>query len=338
MSIRRKIILILIGVVLFIAFWLLRPRVPNAPTERMQRETTSSLSASPPSQVIATPAVATTPRMARSEQINRAAQKANVPIKFWGKVVEPDGKPIANVSVAYGVQQAYAPWFGAITEAEKKSTIQSEVDGMFSITGEKGMMLNIRSLSKAGYILSAKAQTTFAYMGSPYLFTPHENEPVIFVMFREQMQEPIVHYHQKLYIHCDGTPIIYDLFKRKESAAGQLKISFLRKPIHIQPGQQFSWQAMFEVRGGEIMEMPQTPAYIAPESGWMKNVFFEKGASEPQWQRGFIQSFYVHTSDGKYGRINVRLTGDFEPPPTACALEVFMNPSGSRNLEPGGIK
>ena len=81
------------------------------------------------------------------------------------------------------------------------------------------------------------------------------------------------------------------------------------------------------------MEMPDGAAYIAPENGWIEKVVIEKDAQDAHWQSGFERTVYVRTADGKYGRVSVSFTCDFEPPPTACALEVFMNSSGSRNLE-----
>lgn len=341
MNTRWKLILAAVGLlVIIVALWLVRrSETPGASKPQDTAEIRATPNPAPPQepqQAAVTPAATPPPNLDRAAKIDRAVQTANVPIKFWGKVVEPGGESISGVNIEFGVKQVYSPWFGAASETEKKRTVQTGGDGMFSISGDSGLTLNIRSVTKPGYRLSTKAQTSFAYTASPYLHAPRQDAPVTFVMLREDAKEALVRKMGKLYVPCDGTAATYNLLTGKEDSAGQLKITFRREPVHVQPGQRFSWSATLEVPGGGIMEIPESAAYIAPEDGWLESLVFEKDAQDAQWQSGFARSVYVRTADTKYGRVNVRLTGDFEPPPTACALEVFMNPSGSRILEPGG--
>lgn len=273
------------------------------------------------------------PNHERAAKIDRVVQSANVPIKFWGKVVESDGKPISGAKIEIGVQQVYSPFFGAVSESGKIRTMETGADGLFSMSGESGLSLNIRSVTKSGYRLSKRAKTSFAYAGSPYLHIPRQEAPIVFVMLREGAQEQLVHKLSNMYVPCDGTPVAFNLFTGKAETAGQFRTSFRRVPEHITLGQPFSWSATFEVMGGAIMEMPDDAAYIAPESGWTQKVVIEKAAQDAKWQSGFNRTVYVRTADGKYGRVSISFNGDFEPPPTVCTLEVFMNPSGSRNLE-----
>ena len=49
------------------------------------------------------------------------------------------------------------------------------------------------------------------------------------------------------------------------------------------------------------------------------------------WIDSFKRDYYVHTKDGKFGRMHFEMISGGD---NFCTLDSYFNPSGSRNLEP----
>jgi len=53
-----------------------------------------------------------------------------------------------------------------------------------------------------------------------------------------------------------------------------------------------------------------------------------------QWSSTATPYLYFKSKDGKvFGRMNVEITADYQPPPTVFRADILANPAGSRNLE-----
>ena len=72
--------------------------------------------------------------------------------------------------------------------------------------------------------------------------------------------------------------------------------------------------------------------YEAPAAGYQRSVTITMPAKAPDWTQGMTVSYYFY--DGKnYGRITIDISANYQPPPNPFDVELYMNPSGSRNLE-----
>lgn len=114
-----------------------------------------------------------------SNAMSGAAQDMNRPIEFYGKAVDEKGDPLSGATVR----------FGCVVFPENHFTTNAVTDaqGMFSLTGVTGAVLNVR-MSKEGYEeVQGTNQSSFAYysLGGTG-FYPDPNNPVIFYLRKKE--------------------------------------------------------------------------------------------------------------------------------------------------------
>lgn len=337
--------LIVAGVVVAVLFWLLflhkrieRP-VSNATSTP---QPTATPAASPTGSLASNQAVPVNPVVqSRAEyDAKRAAQarsilaSGNVPIKFWGLVIDQNDKPIADADITTTIRQGFELLPGVLNARTIKYHLKTNASGHFQMTNAKGDVFGIQSIVKPGYELSSKVEKVFAYSGSSSIFTPDPNKPVVFRMWKKSPPEKLVHVQSHANIPVDGTVQAFDLTSGERISGGQLRISLIRNPKDIQRGgPHYSWSASVEIADGGVIASDDEFMNQAPETGYLPQWVIEMKEEDPHWKDSVSKSLYFKTGDGKYGRLHVDLTTDFQPPPAALDFEVFLNPSGSRNLQ-----
>jgi hypothetical protein len=153
-------------------------------------------------------------------------------------------------------------------------------------------------------------------------------------MYKLRGAESIVHSKIHDYIPCDGTEIQYNLSTGKRvTSNGGLVVRFTRNPVQIVRGTPFEWTLALEVPGGGLIEMKDLYPYEAPESGYQEITTITTGPNPKNYTDSVNKNYYYKSADGKYGRLFIELQADFQPPPTSFDGSIYLNPSGSRNLE-----
>jgi hypothetical protein len=292
-----------------------------------------------------------TPTLARDEShrlrqeehaktIFQLIESSNVPISFWGKVIDQNEDPIANVEVTYTYTTEQGNMAGVAWGQQKVhngSSVTSQ-DGVFSITGLRGAGLSIKSLQKEGYQYTPHQATTYDYYGSSAAgkFSSDPRNPVLFVMVNKAIAERLISYGgsfgKTMRLPGNGTPVRWSIWKGQPDPNGELQVTLKRDPAVVaRIGQPVTWSAKIELIGGGIVEAsPDDPIRRAPDNGYVPTIDYPK----TEQRRGVpARSFYIRTSDGKYGRLELDLYPDDEGPTTRCLIKVSMNPTGSRNLE-----
>lgn len=267
----------------------------------------------------------------------QAVNSLNPPIRFWGKVVDHDGNPLQGVTIKYKTRGAYLPMLRRmLATRQRHGTATTDSSGAFIINGGKGDVLGLYGFTKSGYKLPDSAMTSFAYAGSPEIHHPDEHRPVIYTMWRESAIEPLYHNKAALRLPCDGTPITVDLETGSASTEGQLRVWLRRDPIDIQRGTQFPWSAKIEIVGGGLQKADDSGSYVAPEESYNEEILYEYEPETPErdgeWNPGIRQMFYFRTAQGDYGRLQLIMHADSQPPPCSLHVESWLNPSGSRLL------
>lgn len=279
-------------------------------------------------------------QLERARAIAGAIEGTNVPIEFFGKVVDQDGQPLQDVTVlySYSVEKGNklgVPWGQQLIEKNRTSTGKS---GLFSIVGVKGHTLAIDSLNKDGYKQIRRESWNFDYYESSAAgkFEPLSNKPVVFTMLAEITAEHLVVYGGDFGLPMDvpgnGSPVRWNLWKGRLDPNGELQITLKREPAFVDQNRKITkWDAQIGVAGGGIIEASSDESiFRAPEAGYSPLVEYPK----MEQKRGIPRrSFYVKTSDGKYGRIELELYYDDNGPNARCFIKAYLNPSGSRNLE-----
>lgn len=270
-------------------------------------------------------------------KVRRVMESGNVPIKFWGRVVDQDGVPLSGVRIAYmysifhGNDQGVA-W---VEHEARRGETTSDSGGSFAITDLTGHDLTIESVTKTGFVYRQRSSLTYNYGGNMpgSRFNPQRHNPVDMVMIHKDALESLIHMRGSLDVSGDGTAERWNLWSGEADSSGELAITFKADPgVSASPAQLVNWSADLSVVGGGITEAPWGEgAYRAPESGYSATVAYPRRDQKQGVPR---RGFYLQTADGKYGRLEVELSPSHDGRTARCFITSDMNPRpGSRNLE-----
>lgn len=285
--------------------------------------------------VAATLPSSTPPTKSKEQLMSEALAVLNhQPIQFYGKVLDQDGAPVAGAKVTGGVMVQTKWMNGEI----KNSYTTTDGAGLFAFNGLAGRDISIW-LEKPGYEFKNGDHTLFKYSKltkESERHTPDANAPVVFTMWKQKGPESLVHTKlSRLSVPVDGTAVEFDLITgQKTTGGGDLVVKLERNPVHIQRGQRFDWKVTLEVPNGGLIEIGDAYPNEAPAEGYEASTVVEMPVNSTEWQSSVTRGYYIKSRGGQsYARVNLRITADYEPPPTGVTLEAFVNPSGSRNLE-----
>lgn len=274
------------------------------------------------------PMVKKTPWPTAEEFSQQALAEWQKPIEFYGKVVDENTNPVEGASIQFR-------WFGFADKSDQSTTI-SDADGLFSLQGKQGRSLEV-SVGKDGYYNSRKDETDFLYSLGPGIYSPEEWNPVIFHLRKKGQGADLIQkdfppgFTQIWQLHHDGTPIELDLLNgsRNVGGSGQLKLEFWRdiSDLHKQP---FDWKLQLSVSGGGLTPIDEEFAFQAPESGYQPSVVIDMPVTNQDWLSELRAKYYIQLPNGDYGRLDFYLL----PYNGVFTVKSWVNPTGSRNLEP----
>lgn len=258
----------------------------------------------------------------------------NVPIYFWGKVVDQDDNPLAGVHVVMSIRQAgYSPIEGLQTLYPQKD-IQTDSDGRFQWTGEKGDVLSIESMERVGYELEPNAKRYFGY-NTGERFVPDSNVPVVFKMWQTNIHEHLIVGERKFQIVPDGRAYFINLTDGTiaESTGGDLKVWVSEKTL---TNGSYDWSCEIGVVNGGLLEEtdPHSSMFSAPVDDYTPAFQLQQQfKGDPRGESG-ERRFYLKLKDGQeYGRMTIDLYAPFNnQTPGLIRLSYAINPSGSRIL------
>lgn len=335
---RTRFPVILAGMlVLWAACWLFKAKAPIG-SPRGETELSSALSQSPgatstaanvsaPSRISAKSSslANTDPKVAKMEAM--IADENAKPLDFYGKVIDQFNVPIPQVKVKAGV--------GLIVDFShsggKEYYAETDGSGRFRFIGIHGAGMGPFVLVKEGYFYDQRLPSSSRSID----YVPDSNNPAIFHMWKLKGAEPMIKARIHAYIPCDGAPTLFDLTTGKKVATGgDLSVRLIRDPVDIVRGKPFTWRLSLEIPEGGLLEVADLYPNEAPVGGYQSIVTESMSADEKRWSPDLKKTYYFEAEKGHdFGRITVDLTGDFQPPPTSFDADIYLNPSGSRNLE-----
>jgi hypothetical protein len=246
---------------------------------------------------------------------------------FYGQVIDQNGQPVVNAQVAGNMA-----WIQGVDVGEKTKTYTTETDsnGEFQLTGISGWNLGVVP-HKAGYEFAIISST----LKLPHGGKTSPSSRAILTMWKLQGAQPIIMARIHAYIPCDGTPTLFDLATGKRVASGgSLTVRLSRDPVDIVRGKPFNWQLTLEIAGGGLQEIADLYPNEAPVDGYQQTITVNMPVGTTNWSPDLQKGYYFITGNRQeFGRINVDLTGDFQPPPTSFDADIWFNSSGSRDLE-----
>lgn len=266
-----------------------------------------------------------------------AAASKNVPIDFWGKVIDEQENPLHGVTV-----RAHARRWGVLngfvgTDNPKVSAV-SGVDGRFEIHGINGDILTVDSLEKENYEVEPGALRGYGFNLSENV-SVDQDHPVIFKMWNKEAHESLISGKKFFKIVPDGRIYSINLFNEtvseKQADEGDLVLSIKRqREIHL--GEHYDWEFEIKPVNGGLLEEPSKydSMYSAPAAGYTNSYRRSFFASDQHWSDGLTgKRFYIKTRGGIYGRIEIEVYASYGTNGESRFWIAFtVNPSGSRVL------
>jgi hypothetical protein len=244
-------------------------------------------------------------------------------LDFYGRIVDQGGNPVEGMKVTakVGTYEGFSRGGGT------DSVTESDANGRFSFIGITGAGVGFL-LDKEGYEYNQRLPSTTR----PNDYRPDPSNPVIFRVWKLVGAEAMIHTKITAAIPCDGTATTFDLSTGRRS--GDLQVTLTRNPLNIDRKKAFDWSLTVGMAGGGLIEIADAYPNEAPAEGYVPTVTVSMDSADKKWSSELTRSYYFEAHGGKiYGRVDIYVRADFQPPPTLFGAEIFANPSGSRNLE-----
>jgi hypothetical protein len=307
--------------------------VAAATTNSRQSHDSSDSNAMPPGSQATVP-----PQLSRTNQAFTGSNGKNVPINFWGRVVDQDEEPLSGVKVKATIRSwhGFGPLFPEGHFAAEQSV--TDKDGRFEIRGGRGDVLTIKELAKSGYESEGIALRSFGYNISTNI-NPDPNRPVVLRMWRKGMQQPVITGDKSFSITPDARVYTLDLTKGTSTESstldGDLRI-WIKRLGSPGFGQRYHWSFGIEAIDGGVLEEvdPYSSMFLAPEAGYSKSLESGRLASERNWGHTADKKIYLKSKGGRsYGRIEINIYAQYGNETGArIFVRYVINPTGSRIL------
>jgi len=266
-----------------------------------------------------------------AEGKKKALEEAyQAPIDFWGKVVDRGGKPIEGADAKFTINSDLDPYGNLPTEH-----VQSDANGLFSLTEKKGLSLSVW-VSKDGYYSTSEqsgANLNYSLKGGVGQSFPSTEKPMVFVLKKKGQSANLIHKQIQIPIPKDGTPVEINLTQGATAAAdqGDLKVASWvtdngKDVVHPYP-----WKCQITVPGGGLQERTGALNFEAPPDGYQPQDTVSMSAESLPWKRDLMQQYFLQISGDRYVRMSFWMHNGRS---NFLDLDYYLNPqAGDRNLE-----
>jgi hypothetical protein len=269
--------------------------------------------------------------------------KFNVPITFFGKIVDQDNRPVEGVGVKIKVTSFDPNIILDLKRSDENKytpiSLLTDVQGLFSVGDLQGRSMLIESVFKDGYQSPPSIPMRVYYspeFDSTRIHHPDPKTPVIIRLWKKGTSQSLVSGSKFYGIVPDGRIYTIDLLQGQKiegAGAGDVKVQ-IKRPATITPQTKYDWSFAVEgVRGG-VVESADELLYQAPEGGYQPRYEFALSASSPEWTPTTKKRLYVRSRNGQvYSSLSVEVISNYQDK-AVFNVQYFVNPSGSRSLQP----
>lgn len=275
-------------------------------------------------------------KISRAEALKAIGQMNEVSMTFYGKVIDQDGNPVAHADVGGATL-----FNNMLSHGKRDYDTVSDANGYFVFPSIKGRDFNCTPRKEGyvywpaknynGYVLSNLAPQNER-------FVPDPEKPEIFRMWKSKGAEVLLCSGGTLYIPPDGSHLYIDMKTRKQSTERGDVAFWCRYQVVPETTDRernaVEWEFGITVIGGGVIITDSRLPFEAPADGYQER--WSHGVQRGNRGSGLDSpSFYLKTSDGNYAVFNIEVINNPSSPKCSMGIGWKLNPSGSRNLEPG---
>ena len=252
-----------------------------------------------------------------------------VPLNFYGKVIDENNQPVAGAT-------AHMEWntIGVPSGTASGQTL-SDGGGLFSLTGQRGKVLEVR-VEKDGYytVDGGAGALAFEYANpsSPNYTESDPNSPVIFhlrskgagaKLFSKTLNVPLTTNHPQ-----DRVNLMQGFIKPD----GTLTLTS-DKSKFLPGAQPFPWSVTLAMSEGGLVETKDQFPFQAPVSGYASTATIDMTDTNPDvWRGSAAKTYYFYLpSTNTYGRVTVNTSSTL---PAVMLNYAYNLTPGNRILEP----
>jgi hypothetical protein len=277
---------------------------------------------------VAAPSVAK-PVPGLSDKLTAALRGMNVPIDFWGQVVDQDGNGVEGAMVKMRLDRGDAA-LGRGTSDTLEA--MSDAGGRFSFTGLKGFRISLESAGKEGYRLASRQDLTLDYRGGEGAEISAANARQ-YVLIETGNEVSLFYAKHRLFSEWEGEPLFLDLRKGMVDAGpSDLTIVATRQAAK---DNLYDWEFSIACGngGGIALVEPGPPPTVAPVEGYQGEWSTGYMHDDADYHGGGGWDFFVRMPDGNYARVQLTAYIDARRTNANLILRVFINEAGGRVLE-----
>jgi hypothetical protein len=250
------------------------------------------------------------------------------PITFYGRVVDGSNVVVVGASIHFN-------WTDLSEKGTSQADTKSESNGGFLLTGQHGKRLSVTASKDGYYTYPSEKLSSFEYANpADGLFTPDAGNPIVFHLRKKGQSADLIHGVQLFGFHTNGPVQYLDLLKSKNTLTppGDLTAQFTRSPRNSNA--RYDWTVTISVPDGGLLESDDEFMFEAPADGYQPKIEIKVAADDPHWFAVATKRFYFKSRNGSvYGRAEAKINSLYQKA-AASDLDYYVNPSGSRNLEP----
>jgi hypothetical protein len=255
------------------------------------------------------------------QEDERIMTLAQLPLMYYGKVLDENNQPISGVQVSYtahGVNQL-------LQEIFDKGTVMSDERGIFKISGINGIGLML-DISHPNYYPYPDNSTGFDKRSLPRkgYYSDSEEKAELFRMHSKGHPVPLTYRTGGFHAPSNGISTSYPLRgNTRAQILGYLQFSGwsgLRSETYP-----YDWKVQIKSPNVGIVEATNYFDYVAPETGYSDTVTIEVSGNESVRKTYFLK---VPAGYIRFKLEVIMVKGMF------VTADYDFNPDGSRNLEP----
>lgn len=265
----------------------------------------------------------------RDTQLQQVVVAKNVPVNFYGEVIDQDNKPIPGTRVIMNVRHSEYEVSSGIVSTYPKADVLTDIDGRFEWKGGSGDVIEVQSVTKEAYELEPNIKRNYAASSGSL------ESPIVFKMWNTNIHEQLVTGDKNFQIIPDGRPYLIDLTKDTiaDSGSGDLKVWVLEKTL---TDGSYEWSCEVGTINGGLLE--ETDSYSsmfsAPLGDYVPSFQLrQQFKGDPRGESG-ERRFYLTLKNGtEFGRMAIEIYAPYnDHVPGLIRLQYAINPSGSRVL------